>query len=47
MKVVLQRVKYAKVNVNNNTVGKINQGLLLFVGIGNNDNEIFILSQKY
>ena len=39
MKVVLQRVKYAKVNVNNNTVGKINQGLLLFVGIGNNDNE--------
>lgn len=39
MKIVIQRVKHAKVNVDNNTVGKINEGLLLFVGIGNNDNE--------
>ena len=39
MKVVIQRVKHAEVNVDNNTVGKINEGLLLFVGIGNNDDE--------
>lgn len=39
MKIVLQRVKHAQVNIDNNTVGKINEGLLLFIGIGNNDNE--------
>lgn len=39
MKIVIQRVKNAKVNIDNNTVGKINKGLLLFVGIGNNDDE--------
>ena len=39
MKIVLQRVKHAQVNIDNNTAGKINEGLLLFIGIGNNDNE--------
>ncbi|MBP3502217.1 MAG: D-tyrosyl-tRNA(Tyr) deacylase [Clostridia bacterium] len=39
MKIVVQRVKHAQVNIDNNTVGKINKGLLLFIGIGINDNE--------
>ncbi len=39
MKIVIQRVKHAQVNINNNTVGKINEGLLLFIGVGINDNE--------
>lgn len=39
MKILIQRVKHAEVNVDNNTVGKINKGLLLFIGIGNNDDE--------
>ena len=39
MKIVIQRVKYANVNVENKTVGKIDKGLLLFIGIGNEDNE--------
>lgn len=39
MKIVVQRVKHAEVNVDGNTVGKIGEGLLLFVGVGNNDNE--------
>ncbi len=40
MKIVIQRVKYASVNVDKKTVGKINKGLLIFLGIGHNDNEI-------
>ncbi len=37
MKVVLQRVSHAKVGVNNKTIGEINQGLLLLVGIEEKD----------
>jgi D-aminoacyl-tRNA deacylase len=33
MKVVLQRVKYARVKVDNQVVGEIQQGLLLLLGI--------------
>lgn len=40
MKIVIQRVKYASVSVDKKTVGKINKGLLIFLGIGHNDNEI-------
>ena len=40
MKIVIQRVKYASVNVDKKTVGKINKGLLIFLGIGHTDNEI-------
>lgn len=40
MKIVIQRVKYASVSVDEKTVGKINKGLLIFLGIGHNDNEI-------
>ena len=39
MKIVLQRVQEAKVTIDNKTVGAINKGLLLLLGIGNNDNE--------
>lgn len=42
MKVVIQRVKYATVNVEGKTVGKIDKGLLLFVGIGNKDDELIV-----
>ncbi len=48
MKIVLQRVKEASVKVDNKIVGKINQGLLLLVGIEKADTqkEIDFLSQK-
>ncbi|MFC5402039.1 D-aminoacyl-tRNA deacylase [Cohnella soli] len=39
MKVVLQRVKQAKVEVDDQVVGEIGHGLLLLVGIGQEDEE--------
>ncbi|MCX8144087.1 MAG: D-aminoacyl-tRNA deacylase [Bacteroidia bacterium] len=48
MRSLIQRVKEAKVIVNNNIVGEINDGLLVFLAVGNDDNEEDInwLSQK-
>ena len=43
MRVVIQKVKNASVNVNKKLVGKINNGLLLFVGYEHDDNEDDIL----
>jgi D-tyrosyl-tRNA(Tyr) deacylase len=37
LRVVLQRVKSAQVDVSNETISKIGPGLLLLVGIGNDD----------
>ena len=39
MKAVIQRVKEASVEVDGQMVGKINRGLLVFVGIGKGDDE--------
>ncbi len=39
MKAVIQRVTHAQVNVNGEIVGKINKGLLVFLGIGSSDSE--------
>ena len=39
MKIVLQRVKNAQVKVDEKSVGKIEKGLLIFLGIGKNDDE--------
>lgn len=39
MKVVIQRVKHASVEVEGEIVGKINHGLLIFLGIKNGDSE--------
>ncbi len=39
MRAVVQRVNYADVEVEGNIVSKINDGLLVFLGIGNEDNE--------
>lgn len=39
MKIVIQRVKNAEVNVENQTVGKINKGFLVFLGIKNGDTQ--------
>ena len=39
MKIVLQRVKHAKVIINNKVNGEIEKGYLLLLGIGKNDNE--------
>ena len=39
MKVVLQRVKKASVKVKDNTVGKISNGILLFLGLTHDDTE--------
>ncbi len=36
---VIQRVNYAKVTVNNQVVGKIGNGLLIFLGIEHSDNK--------
>lgn len=37
MRIVLQRVKHAKVSVDGNDVGRIEKGYLLFLGIGPDD----------
>ena len=42
MKVLLQRVKFAKVEVSQNVVGEIGTGLLLFLGFKKGDSEIEI-----
>lgn len=42
MKILLQRVKKASCKVNNEIIGKINNGLLLFVGFTEGDNESVI-----
>jgi len=39
MKVVLQRVKYAKVTVDNEIVGSIDKGFLILLGVGHEDSE--------
>jgi len=39
MRILLQRVREAKVTVNGETVGQIGSGLLLLVGIGHEDSE--------
>lgn len=38
MRAVVQRVKNAKVEVDDNEIGAIDSGLLVFLGIGNDDN---------
>ena len=42
MKILLQRVKKASCKVNNEIIGKIDNGLLLFVGFKDGDNENII-----
>lgn len=42
MKVVVQRVKQAAVTIDNQTIGEINQGLLLLVGFADGDDEATI-----
>ena len=37
MRALIQRVKCAQVEVNQQVVGKIEQGLLVFIGLGKND----------
>ena len=37
MKIVLQRVRHASVSVDNNIIGKIDDGLLALIGVGNED----------
>lgn len=37
MKFVIQRVNHASVEVDGAVVGKINKGLLVFIGVSNND----------
>ena len=39
MKLVIQKVKNAKVEVGNDIIGKINEGFLVLLGIGREDNE--------
>lgn len=39
MRAVIQRVNYASVNIENNIFSKINKGLLLLIGIEENDTE--------
>ncbi|HAT03784.1 MAG TPA: D-tyrosyl-tRNA(Tyr) deacylase [Candidatus Magasanikbacteria bacterium] len=40
MRIVLQRVSHAQVEINNKTVGQISNGLLLLIGIGKGDSEV-------
>ncbi len=37
MKALIQRVRYARVNVDEETVGAIDQGMLVFLGVERND----------
>lgn len=39
MKALIQRVKNASVRVKKKEIGKINEGILVFLGIGENDNK--------
>ena len=39
MKLVIQRVRYAKVKVNEKTVGKIDNGFMVLLGVGKDDTE--------
>ena len=39
MRVILQRVNFASVEVNKKEVSRINKGLLLFVGFGKDDTD--------
>ncbi|MCX6012058.1 MAG: D-aminoacyl-tRNA deacylase [Chloroflexi bacterium] len=39
MKALLQRVSKASVSVNNRVIGKINYGLVVLLGVGNDDTE--------
>ena len=39
MRLIVQRVKNAKVEVDNKIVGQINQGYMVLVGVGSNDTE--------
>jgi D-tyrosyl-tRNA(Tyr) deacylase len=39
MRAVVQRVTEASVKVDENIVGKINEGLMVLLGVGNDDNE--------
>lgn len=38
MKVVIQRVSFAKVEVDKKTIGEIAQGILVYLGLGHEDN---------
>ncbi len=40
MRLVVQRVKEASVTIDNNVVGKINKGFLIYVGITDTDTEL-------
>ena len=42
MRVLIQRVKKGSVEVDNEIISKINQGIVLFVGIENSDDNIDI-----
>ena len=42
MRVLIQRVKSGSVEVDNEIISKINQGIVLFVGIENSDDDIDI-----
>ncbi len=42
MRVLIQRVKHASVTVDGSVIGKINSGLLAFVGFCEDDNEVYI-----
>ncbi|MEM7277192.1 MAG: D-aminoacyl-tRNA deacylase [Pseudomonadota bacterium] len=48
MRVLLQRVRYARVQVANETVGAIGRGVLLLTGIGPNDDDAVLewMAQK-
>lgn len=48
MRAVVQRVKYANVKVNNESIGEINKGLLIFLGIEDEDgdSDISYLAEK-
>lgn len=45
MKLIVQRVNHAQVKVNGETVGKINKGFLVFIGVGKDDTRA--IADKY
>jgi len=47
MRIIIQRVNRAKVSVSGHTVGEINKGMMVLVGLGKNDSDTDDVLKKF